>query len=618
MAGVPDPLGGIGYANVFKGNEATDDWVDDLKYKQAVKAKKAEQQAKLKLDIPFLDGWASKDTPELNQLYGALANKGASMLAQGVDPMTNPQFLGQTQKATLLAAAGKEHEATFNKGISELDALLKTGDITPDQYREAKKGWMDYADAGIEEGKVGRIAARMQLTPPSNPMPFNADDYANKQISVLDQAAKVKTPTLNSDGTISTDERVPQATIQKQLNYNSEYLKAQGVPQDRIDRANDKIKNAFGYTKTRTEPSAEKSGIGIGTSRGGLVAVPSFEDLGKVNFTRPKQMLDGVIKSKQDRGADASEIEPLKEWKNNLEEVEKAMESKRVKAIDFRVEGKNPPANRITLKRSTLYADSEKLYTQNPNEYISMTFTPTKGVDLENGDFLVTGTVKGASLENKSEQSNKESSETQTDTNEGTNKTTSTNENTTTTKEAEGGNVTILLKKGSPEKKNFENVYLTDDDIETWMKGKGAEYKKLGSDTWNQTQKSATPTTQPSTTAPQKAAMPKAGEVVNGYKYLGGNTNDQKSWQKVGGQSTTTPSQTTQTSTSGKTSDFWNLSKEEKKAHIQGIVNGAKNSVEVYFPPNLNGGVEIHFNGDYGSHKDNETITFKKGEEIKL
>lgn len=541
MAGLPDPSGGIGYANVFGENRAIDDWRDDWKYKQALKTKKAEQQAKLKLDIPFLDGWASKDSPELNQLYNGLANRGATLLAAGTDPMTNPQFLGQTQKAKLLAAAGKEHEATFNQGVTELDALLKTGDITPDQYREAKGNWMDYANAGITDddmakGKVGRIAARMQMTPPSNPMPFNADEFANKQISVLDAAAKVKTPTLNPDGTVSTDERVPKATIEKQVDYNNAFAKQHGVPQEQMDITNNKLRNSFGYAQTRTVPR-EGSDIGSGTTRAGLIAVPSFEDLSNVNLEKSSKMVQGVVdRLKADKDVTPETVKHVEDsWGKEIADVQKRLGSKRTRAIDFRVEGKNPPANNITLKRGMVFSDSESAYTQNPDEYVSMTFTPTKLVDLGNGDFLATGKVKGASDDVTSEDSKgvKTTDATTADTNEGTIKTKSTTESKSgaKSKSVEGGNVTILLKKGSPEKKNFENVYLTDDDIETWMKQKGDVYKKLGSDTWNKNEnqdKTFTAST-PNNDSPQ---LPAIGTVVKGYKFIGGNPSKPENWQK--------------------------------------------------------------------------------------
>jgi len=217
----PDALGGIGYANIFEGSPAIEDWRDDLRYGSAVKAKKAAddaaRQAALKLPEIKLEGWDSADLYELNAMHDALVKAGADMIANGQDPMKNPKYRSDMDKAIRLGLAAQEQQALFNTGMADLQNMYDKGDISPETYAQKRQEWIDYKKAGVPDNQVGRMYSRLQLEPPESPATIpDMIAFIQKNQDVLEKKKEMKSfPT--ASGMQHTTKGVPQTVIDEQI-----------------------------------------------------------------------------------------------------------------------------------------------------------------------------------------------------------------------------------------------------------------------------------------------------------------------------------------------------------------------------------------------------------------
>jgi len=499
MAGItPDPIGGQGYANVFKGNKAIDDLREDIKWNRLKKAKddEAKKAIKLKPTPTPVDGWEIYDKNETDLIFQKLQYGAAKLKEQGIDPFTVPQFAADARKAEKLAAENKALQTQYAKSLDEANKLKAEGKIAEDDYNNYIQQWKEIGEVGGKWGKEGGMEARLDIVREKGlpPSPYNLVDLRKRS----DELITVGKVTYENEKGVTTIDPNKYAS---QLANAVDELYDTGVRQGKWktkDQAAVMIKGWMDETLDRSTTRVKEgdgTGGGVGTTRGGLVAVPSFEDLGTLNTAESRDIINTSLeKAKKSSGypttaAKAEHIKGLEKWVNNMAEFEKLLSNKRTKAIDFRVEGKNPPTNSIVLKRGTVFTDTEENYTQNPDVYAEFEFTPKKVVDLGNGDFLVTGRVKGAA----DTRTNYQEVGTSKEKGDEDDKSTEIAKETMTLKASEGGNATILLKNNTAEKKSFESTYLTDDSIEAWMKEHDAEYKKLGSDTWNKQEQKTEP-----------------------------------------------------------------------------------------------------------------------------
>lgn len=169
MAGLPDPIGGIGYANVFKGHEAIDDWREDIKYARARKTKAEDEQKKIASKPTAFDlkGWEARDNAELTSLYQSLQNEALQLKQKGIEPFADPDFNTKVQKAKLLGQAAEEASARYAKAID----LLKTKGhmMEPDEKERYIKEIEEYASAKGKAGQPGGMYERTLMTEPEPP-----------------------------------------------------------------------------------------------------------------------------------------------------------------------------------------------------------------------------------------------------------------------------------------------------------------------------------------------------------------------------------------------------------------------------------------------------------------
>lgn len=177
---LPDALGGIGYANVFQGSPAIEDWREDLKYAKVRKLKDDEEKKKIaaKPTVFDLKGWEARDQAELTELYGSLQKEALALKSKGVDPFSDPDFSTKVEKAKILGAAADDAKQRYAKAID----LLKTQGhkMEPDERERYIKEVEQYASAGGKAGQAGGMYARTLMTEPEPPA-FKKEFYPDWQ-----------------------------------------------------------------------------------------------------------------------------------------------------------------------------------------------------------------------------------------------------------------------------------------------------------------------------------------------------------------------------------------------------------------------------------------------------
>lgn len=299
---LPDPIGGAGYANIFQGSQAVDDWRDDLKYNRFRKAKAAEDEAariaKISTKVDPLLGWANRDQPELNKMYEVIQKQALDLKMQGKDPFSDLDFLTKAQKAKGLAAASLEHQKTYEGGLKELDALFKTGAITPETYAQKQQEWENFGmGGGAVKNGVGGIYSRTQMDAPQNPatIPDMLAFIKDNQTILESKKKEVSYPT--ADGMQKTIVEVPEEEVKKQL----ELMRNVPMWKRFTDEQKATIEDAIGFgRKDATKPLAKGGALEFSFGGGGAGGNKDYQ----VTYA------EFVPKGTQESGLQMAEMQP--------------------------------------------------------------------------------------------------------------------------------------------------------------------------------------------------------------------------------------------------------------------------------------------------------------------